>query len=175
MLRMHKLALKAVASLARIDVQTAAQTVRQNPILETEIHIDEELINLKETLDSYYAAGGTIRRYPSVRLHVLRERRDILRHCIGLIDRMLRGRKLPHSYSVKDIDRAIRHLVQLMIEDCRRTGRQIDQDLIEIFRPFMSVRQRVHFREWGIDMLVQLSQVGKIYDYGSGALKRVRS
>jgi hypothetical protein len=163
-LRMHKLAVKAIARMSRIDIDAATKTVRENPILDSEIHIEEELINLKETLDSYYAAGGTLRRYPKIRLHVLRERRVILQHCIGLVERMLRGRKLPYPYTATDIDHAVRRLVQLMVEDARRTGRRIDSDIMEIFRPFMTVRQRVAMREWGMDLLVQASQLPKVYN-----------
>lgn len=173
MLRMHKLALKAVASMARIDIRTAANSTRHNPILDSEIHIDEELINLKETLDSYHAAGGTLRRYPKVRLHVLKERRTILQHCIGLVERMLNGRKLPFSYTAADIDDAVRRLVQLMVDDARATGRKLDEDIVDVLKPFMSVRQRVALREWGMDLVVQISQLPKVYQFGRGALRRV--
>ena len=173
-MQMHKLALKAVAALSKIDIHTAVKTTRYNPILDSEIHIEEELINLKETLDSYYAAGGTLRRYPKIRLHVLQERRIILQHCIGLVERMLHGRKLPYKYTVQDIDHAVRRLVQLMVNDAHRTGRQIDTDSIAVFRPFMTVRQRVALREWGIDLLVQATQLPKIYNFGRGAVRRTR-
>jgi len=172
---MHKLALKAVAGLSRIDIRTAAKTTRHNPIMDTEIHIEEELINLKETLDSYHAAGGTLRRYPKIRLHVLKERKIILQHCIGLVERMLRGGRLPYSYTTQDIDYAVRRLVQLVVDDARKTGRKIDEDIIEIFRPFMSVRQRVAMREWGMDLIVQASQLPKVYNASRSVVSRVRS
>ncbi len=175
MLRMHKLALKAIAKMSRIDIDKAAATVRENPLLESEIHIDEELINLKETLDSYHVAGGTLRRYPTIRLHVLSERRIILQHCIGLVERMLRGRKLPYAYTTRDIDRSVRRLVNLIVEDARMTGRRIDKDIMHVFLPFMTVRQRVAMREWGMDLLVQASQWPKIHHLGLLMVRRVRS
>ena len=152
-MRMNKLALKAIAKLTLIDINSAAKTVRHNPILDSEINIDEELINLKESLDSYYVARDTLRGYPKMREHFLRERQAILRHCVGLVERMLRGRRLSFSYTSGDIDQAIRRLVHLLVEDARRTGRRIDGDIMDVFAPFMSVRQRLATRQWGIDMV----------------------
>ena len=173
-MRMNKLALKAIARLARVDINSAAKTIRQNPILDSEINIDEELINLKESLDSYYVAGDTLRRYPKIRDHFLRERQAILQHCIGLVERMLRGRRLPYTYTAADIDHAIRRLIQLLVEDARRTGRGIDNDIMDIFLPFMTVRQRVVMRQWGIDLVVQASQLPKVYNLGRGVVRRAR-
>jgi len=140
---MHKLALKGVAKVTRIDLNKAARTTRQNPLLESEIHIDEELINLKETLDSYHTAGETLKAYPTMRSHLLRERRTIMQHTIGLIARMLQGKKLPHDYTREDIDYAVKRLVSLVVNDSRRTGMHIDNDVMDVFRPFMTMRQRM--------------------------------
>ena len=153
MLRMHKLALKAVARQTRISIPDATKTKRHNPILDSEIHIEEELLNLQETQESFFTAGETLSHYPKIRSHMLQERQTILQHCIGLTERMLRGRKLPYSYTASDIDRAVRRLVHLVVEDCRRTGKRIDDDIMEILRPFMTVRQRARMGEWGMDML----------------------
>ncbi len=174
-MRMNKLALKAIARLSRIDINTAAKTTRQNPILDSEINIDEELINLKESLDTYYVAGDTLRAYPKMRQHFLYERQVILQHCIGLVERMLRGRRLQYAYTTADIDRAIRRLIHLLVEDARRTGRRIDRDVMEVFLPFMSVRQRVAMRQWGMDLVVQASQLPKVYSLGRGVMRRVRA
>lgn len=175
MFRMHKLALRAIAKLTRVDLQAATKIVRINPIMDSEIQIEEELINLKESMDSYHHAEPTLRRYPNIRLHVVQERKIILEHCIGLVNRMLAGRKLPYSYTRRDIDAALRRLIQLTIDDCRRTGRRIDRDVMEICKPFMSVRQRIALREWGVDLLVQASQWPKIQSFGIETLRRVRS
>lgn len=61
----HKV-LKAIARLTHIDPAAAIKSKRHNPILDAEIHIEEELINLQESLDSYYAAGDSLRQYPKV-------------------------------------------------------------------------------------------------------------
>ncbi len=172
MLRMHKLALRAIARLAKIDITSAAKTTRTNPILDSEIHIEEELINLKESLDSYYTAGDTMRKYPKIQSHFLREREAILKHCIGLTERMLRGRKLPFSYTASDVDQSIRRMINLIVEDYHRNGRQIDGDIMDAFRPFMSVRQRVRMREWGIDLLVRATLPPKAYSLGQAAVRR---
>ena len=146
MQRMQTLALKGIAKVTSIDIPTAVRTTRQNPILDTEIHIDEELINLKESLDSYHTAGATLNDYPTIRSHILIERRTIMQHCIGLVVRMLYGKKLPYDYTQEDIDHAIRQLVHLIIIDCRRAGQRIDRDIMEVFQPFMTVRQRLRMR-----------------------------
>ncbi len=159
---MNKAALKAVSRLTRIDLVSAARTKRHNPILDSEIHIEEELINLQESLDSFYAAGDTLKQYPKIRQHITKEKRAITKHCIGMIVRMMHGRSLPHSYSQKDMEAALQKLVQLVVEEARRTGKRIDEDMIEVFRPFLSVRQRVEMGEWGMDMLVRGSQMSRL-------------
>lgn len=159
---MNKAALKAVSKLTRIDLVTAVRTKRHNPILDSEIHIEEELINLQESLDSFYAAGETLEKYPVVRSHIARERRVILKHCIGLIVRMMHGRSLPHAYTQKDVEFAVQKLVQLVVEEARRTGKRIDDDMMEVFRPFLTVRQRVAMREWGVDLIARAAQWQRI-------------
>jgi hypothetical protein len=150
---MHKLALKAVAKQTDIDIRDATKTKRHNPIMDQEIHIEEELINLQETQESYYTAGETLSEYPKIQSHMLNEHRTILQHCIGLTERMLHGRKLPYSYTTADVDHAVRRLVGLIVEDSRRKGQRIDGDVMDILKPFMSVRQRVRMGEWGTDMI----------------------
>lgn len=174
-MRMNKLALKAIARFARVDINSAAQVVRSNPILDSEINIDEELINLKESLDSYHVAGDTLRKYPKMRMHFLQERQAILQHCIGLVERMLRGRRMQFAYTSGDIDHAIRRLIHLLVEDARRTGRRIDTDIMDVFLPFMTVRQRVAMRQWGMDLVMQASQLPKVYSLGRGVMRRARS
>ncbi len=159
---MNKAALKAVSRLTRIDLVSAARTKRHNPILDSEIHIEEELINLQESLDSFYAAGETLEQYPKVRSHIAREKRAITKHCIGMIVRMMHGRALPHPYTQQDIQFALQKLVQLVVDEACRTGKRIDRDMMEVFRPFLSVRQRVAMKEWGVDLLVQASQLPRV-------------
>lgn len=146
MLRMHKLALKGVAKVTRINMQTAVKSTRKNPLLDTELHIDEELINLKELLDTFHTAGETLKDYPAMRSHILHERRSIMQHCIGLITRMLYGKKLPHEYTEADIDFAVRRLVQLVVSDSKRAGQLIDRDIMATFQPFLSVGHRLRMR-----------------------------
>lgn len=162
LMRMYKLALKAIAKLTQIDIQAAAKTTRYNPILDSEIHIDEELINLQESIDTYHTAGDTLQKYPKVRAHILRERCTILKHCIGLIERMLRGRKLTHTYSPEDIDYAVRRLISLIVADARRADQRIDDEIMEVLRPFMTLRQRIEMREWGMDLVTRVTQVPKL-------------
>ncbi|HSH55920.1 MAG TPA: hypothetical protein VK983_03780 [Candidatus Limnocylindrales bacterium] len=162
---MNKAALKAVSRLTRIDLVSAARTKRHNPILDSEIHIEEELINLQESLDSLYAAGDTLQQYPKIKSHISQEKRQITKHCIGMIIRMMHGRALPRSYTQKDIEFALAKLVQLVVDEARRTGKRIDEDMIQVFRPFLSLRQRVEMRELGFDMVVQASQMPRLMQY----------
>lgn len=160
---MNKAALKAVAKVAHIDLVAAIRTKRHNPILDSEIHIEEELINLRETLDSYYTAGDTLQKYPKIYSHVVQEKQEIMRHCIGLVVRMMHGKQLPRTYSKEDIDYAIQRLVQMIVEEAYRTGKRIDAEVMEIFKPFLTVRQRVAIREWGLDLVMQASQLPRVY------------
>ena len=156
---MNKAALKAVAKITHIDLVAAIKSKRHNPILDSEIPIEEELINLKESLDSYYTAGDTLQQYPKIYSHISREKRAITKHCIGLLVRMMHGKQLPRPYSKQDVDFALRRLVQLVVEEARRAGKRIDDDIMEIFRPYLSVRQRVALRDFSMDLVMQSSQI----------------
>lgn len=156
---MNKAALRAIARLAHIDIASAVQTTRHNPILDSEVHIEEELINLQESLDSYYAAGDTIHKYPQMYQHLAQERRQILKHCLGLIVRMMHGKRLPRPYHKEDVDYAVKRLVQLVVEEARRAGKRLDQKTVEIFRPYLTVRQRIALRDFGMDLLMHASQI----------------
>lgn len=155
----HRKALRAIAKLTQIDLVVAVKSKRHNPILDAEIHIEEELINLQESVESLAAAGDTVHRYPKMYSYISREKRAIMKHCIGLVARMLYGKKLPRPYTKADIDEALRRLVQLIVLEKRRSGRQIDDELMEVFRPFLTVRQRVALRDFGMDLVMQASQL----------------
>lgn len=151
-------AMRALSKLARIDLRTAVQFRRHNPILDSEIDIEEELINLKESLDSYHTAGETIRNYPQMHMHLSRERRAIMRHCLGLAARMVEGRKLPRDYTRHDVDDALRRLIQLAVSETRRAGKHLDEEVLAALRPYLSVRQRLVLHDFGVDLVVQASQ-----------------
>ncbi len=157
---MNKATLKsvvwAVARLTRIDPVVAVKSRRHNPILDSEIHIEEELINLKESIESYTAAGETLQQYPKMHAYIAREKRAILKHCIGLTVRMLHGRSLPRPYDRQDMEFAVRRLVQLIVFEARAQGQRLDDELMNRFRPFLTVRQRVALRDFGIDMVGQI-------------------
>ncbi|HVS59007.1 MAG TPA: hypothetical protein VHD60_04740 [Candidatus Saccharimonadales bacterium] len=139
---MDKVALRAVARLAHINVYDAYTVVRHNPLLGEEIHIEEELINLEELIKTYHMGGGSLNRYPSMKQHILREKRLVLKHCIGLIIRMLQGKRLPRSYTSVDIKHAIRRLVRLVIEDAQKAHIRLDDEVLHGVQPLLSWRQR---------------------------------
>jgi hypothetical protein len=151
---MNKRALTMVARLAHVDLVSAIKTRRDDPLMEREINIDAELINLKESIESYYTAGDTIRSYPKMYQHALTEKREILKHCFGMVVRMMFGKSLPLPYDREDIDMAVRRLVQLVVEEARFAGKRIDEEMIEIFRPYLSMRQRVALRDFTVDMVM---------------------
>lgn len=151
--------IRAIARLTRIDPVVATRSKRHNPILDSEIHIEEELINLQESIDSLATAGDTLKEYPKVYAYVSREKRAITKHCIGLVVRMLHGRTLPRPYTRDDIEYALRRLVQLVVFEARRAGKRIDDDQMALFRPFLTVRQRVVLRDWGMDLVLEVTQV----------------
>lgn len=150
---------RAIARLTHIDPVAATRSKRHNPILDSEIHIEEELINLQESLDSLATAGDTLKEYPKVYSYISREKRAIMKHCLGLVIRMLHGRTLPRAYTKDDIDFAMKRLVQLIVLEAERAGKRIDEDLMAVFRPFLTVRQRVALRDFGMDLLIQAAQV----------------
>lgn len=141
-----KLALKAVAKLADIKINEAENTNRRNPLFNEEIHIEEELINLEEAISSYHLASDTLKHYPQMRLHILKERRQILKHCIGLISRMQKGRELPRKYDSKDIETATRKLVSLVVEDAKKANYEIDKQMMDVFKPHLQGKQRFGYK-----------------------------
>lgn len=148
-----KIALKAAAQLADINIRSAVTTVRHNPLFDEEIHIEEELINLEEVLATRTVAENSLTKYPKVRRHMMQERKEVLEHCVGLIIRMLQGRRLPRRYSEKDTEYAITKLVRLIVDEARRIEKEIDEDVMDIIRPFLSWRQRIALREWSAPSL----------------------
>jgi hypothetical protein len=140
-----KLALKAVAKLANVNMSEAANTIRRHPLLEEEIHIEEELINLQEALNSSEIASETLHRYPAVRKHIIAEQRAILKHSIGMIDRMLQNRRLPRQYTQQDVQFSMRKLIRLLVGEAHRVNKEIDEDILEIIKPHLSWRQRLSY------------------------------
>jgi len=68
-----KQALTAVASVANVDIRRAALSTRRQPLFNEEIHIEEELINLEEAIKHYHLAAQTLKKYPEMRRHTLKE------------------------------------------------------------------------------------------------------
>jgi len=159
---MYSKTLKAIARLTRIDLASATQFGRHNPILDSEMHIEEELINLKESLDTYYAAGDTIHKYPKMYDYVNRERRDITKHCLGLLIRMAEGRRMPRPYTEADFEDALKRFVRLVVGEAHRAGRTLPEDLLAIFRPYLTIRQQVALRGFSAGLLWQASRVPQV-------------
>lgn len=142
-----KIELKAIAKLAGVNMQRAAKVVRKNPLLREEVHIQESLVNLEESLESFKAAEGTLDRYPNVRVHVLKEQRLILHHCIGSIFRMLQGEhSLPAPYTDKEIARYLTRLIRLVVGETMRSSDKIDNEVLEIVSPYLNWHQRFLIR-----------------------------
>ena len=140
---MDKKAIKAVARLTHINLTQAITVVRHNPLLGDEIFIEEELINLEEAIQAHRMASDTLEKYPEMKLQMISEKRLILKHCIGLVLRMLQGRRLPREYSAQDTQVAIRKLVRLVIKDVSQNEVAMDETTLEAVRPFMGWRMRV--------------------------------
>lgn len=140
-----KLVLKAIAKYAGINLHEAVRTKRYNPLFEEEAQIEEELIRLEELVYNYHLAAETLRTYPKLRRHILRERRDILKHCVGLIARMMIGLNLPRSYTQEDTKDALKRLVRIVVADAKLGEQYIDDAVIKRLGPLMSFRQRWQF------------------------------
>jgi len=141
-------ALHAVAKLANINLGQAEKVVREHPILGEEIHIDEELINLEESLASNRAANHSLKEYPKLYRHIVREQRQMLKHCFGQLTRMMQGRRLPRKYSDKDTEYALGKLIQILIGEALRIGKPIDSETLNVVKPFLTLRQRKELGEW---------------------------
>jgi hypothetical protein len=142
---MNKIALRAVARLTHINLGQATMIVRHNPLLGDEIHIEEELINLEEAINTYRMAADTLDQYPHMRIQLIREKRLILKHCLGLVVRMIHGNALPREYDENDTSRATKRLVELVVADIHRSGVAIDDDILKAVRPCISLRTRLGF------------------------------
>lgn len=153
-------ALKHLARLSAIDIKRAIVTKRRHPLWNEEVHIEEELINLDESLATYRAAEDTLQHYPKMRGHIVREQRVILHHCVGLIARMVKGESLPREYTDVDTTYAFTRLTRLVIAEMLRVGRPMDKEMLDALKPFLSMRQRLALREWGsisLRLYVQLA------------------
>jgi hypothetical protein len=143
-----KRVLKAVANLTQVDIKDAAVFTRKHPLWQEEIHIEEELINLEEAFATGAAAGESLRHYPQMRIPLIKEQRAVLRHCIGLIERMTTGKELPREYGEDDIKFAIVKLIRLIVNEALRVGKSIDEEVLQAIRPYLSLRQRWHLGQW---------------------------
>lgn len=138
-----KPAVLAVAELTRINPVTATRATRHNPILNREKHITEELINLQESIETLQTAGGSLRQYPDMYYHAMREKKAITRHCVGLVVRMMQGRKLAWHYTEADIRHAVARLVQLVVDEAHQTDGHVSSRHMDAFRPFLTLKQRI--------------------------------
>jgi hypothetical protein len=143
-----KSALMAMAKLANVNLMQAESIVRQNPILGEEIYIEEELINLEESLATSRAAEESLKNYPKLHYHIVREQRLMLKHCFGQLIRMSKGKRLPRKYSDKDTQYALSKLIQLLVNEALTGGKYIDKEILATIRPFLTVRQRRILGEW---------------------------
>lgn len=143
-----KKALVAMARLANVNLVQAQSIIRNNPILGEEIYVEEELINLEESLAGSRAAEYSLRGYPKMHRDIVREQRLMLKHCFGQIVRMLQGRRLPRQYSDKDTQYALSKLIQLLIDEALRAGKHIDDEILTTIKPFLTIRQRYELKEW---------------------------
>jgi hypothetical protein len=138
-----------IAKLARIDPDKAGKAIRRHPVFGDEIHIDEELINLREAMQHYIDAGKAVKQYPAVEKHLRNEVKTIFTHCIGLVQRMIDGKPLPHSYTNDDIDAAIKQLIRILVDVGLANGRlqMCSRRIVAMLEPYMTFRQRSRLQE----------------------------
>ncbi|HET6924703.1 MAG TPA: hypothetical protein VFH39_02655 [Candidatus Saccharimonadales bacterium] len=145
--RLQKHALSAVAKLTHVDLHEAVAVQRTSPLLNEEIPLEEELINLEEAVKTYRLAMPNFQRYPKMRTHLHQEKRLILKHCLGLMMRLLMKRPMHGAASSSDAGRAISRLVQIIVEDIRRNGIRLDTETKRIFEPFLDLKLRLMLSE----------------------------
>lgn len=140
-------ALHALADLVRVNIKDAHTITRNHGLWEEELHIEEELINLREAFATNIAASESLRAYPKMRMNFVKEQRAILGHCIGLLSRMVAGGVLPREYDQRDVAYAMTRLVRMITDEALRVGKHIDAEVLAVLRPYMSMRQRMAFRQ----------------------------
>jgi hypothetical protein len=145
---LNKTALRAVAQLGHIDIPSSVRVVRRHPLFDDEIHIEEELINYQEAVQAYHAMN-TLQDYPEIRAHVAQEKRLILKHCVGMLVRMMYRKRLPQHYTEEDTVFATKKLLRLVVEDSYKGGKRIDPRVINSIWPLITWRQRFQLRERG--------------------------
>jgi hypothetical protein len=146
--KLDKVALRAVAQLGHIDIPSSIRVVRRHPLFDDEIHIEEELINYQEAVQAYHAMN-TLQDYPDIRAHVAQEKRLILKHCVGLLVRMMYQKRLPRHYTDDDTVFATKKLLRLVVEDSYKEGKRIDPGIVNSIWPMITWRQRFQLRERG--------------------------
>lgn len=153
-----KHALKAIADVYHIELHEAAQYRRQNPLIGDEIQIEQELVNLEEAMQAYWSARGAFTKYPQIHQHLAIERHQALKHCIGLLVRMLKQEPLRHPYEQKDIALALRRLARLVCDELKAAGREMDRKTVHVLAPLLSWRQRLEKRSG--KMSVRIARFG---------------
>lgn len=138
-----KRTLSALAQLTNINIKEAKQVTRHHPLLNEEINIEEELVNLEEAFSTYETAAKTLKQYPQLSRHMVVEQRTILKHCVGLVARMIQGKSLPRKYDHDDISYALMKLVRLIVREALRVGKRIDKETLHSFEPYLTPRQRL--------------------------------
>lgn len=133
--------------MANVNIQEAVGIVRRNPLLGEEIHIDEELINLEEAVAAT-RVSDTMNEYPEVRNFLIRDQRQMLKHIIGQLARMMQGRHLPRSYTEEDTMHALGRLIRLLVDEKMLRGKEIERPTLQIVEPFLSLHQRRNLGEW---------------------------
>lgn len=144
-----KQALAKLAQFQRIDLRNVINVKRRHPLWNDEIHIEEELINLEESIHIQRVGADTLKQYPKIHEHVKKEHRIILKHCIGLVSRMLQKEQLPRDYTDADTLFALTRLIRIVVSESLLAGRKIDSEILTVIRPFLSLKQRLQLREWG--------------------------
>lgn len=133
----------AIARVVRVDLNESLKVERLQPLFKEEIHIEEELINLEEAIKTYHIALPTLMKYPDMHRHQIKERRQIMTHCIGLVFRMLQKRKLPRNYTAKDTNFAVQKMVNLIVTDAHKVGYQIEDQSLEDMKPHMNLKSKL--------------------------------
>lgn len=90
-----------------------------------------------------------------MRRHVLRERRLILQHCIGLLGRKMISNKQPGG-NADEAKEGMKQLAQLIVLDAQRGGYTISSETLIVLKPLMRWRQRYYYRDWSMNPLTYL-------------------
>ncbi len=143
-----KQVIETLIKLAGLEAGKIDGIIRRHPLFGNEIHIDEELSNLTDSLDLYLRNQKSMKEYPAISKHTRSELQASLNHCLSILWRMAHGEKLGYAYNEKYLRNIIKEVTRVMVEAVQLTNNHklISGDAYKLLYPLMTLNQRRRFQ-----------------------------